>query len=134
MLLDCAAILQRNALQHWVTGVSQKKKTNKTNKKFTWLVPIHLNVTTPQIVYQNNRAGLCLITFHILTTKFTKGFTQLVSHGSCLLLILQKLPGHSSQGADTSGVSTQEYCIHHRNKSPSSHIQSFKSYLQHLAT
>lgn len=77
--------------------IAQKKKIDLTT---SWLVSMHLNATPP-IAYQNNRAGLHLITFHILTTKFTKGFTQPISHSSCLLLILQKLPGHSSQGADT---------------------------------
>lgn len=90
-----------------VTAKKKKKtKTRKKNNLTAGLVPIHLNAATPpQIAYQNDRAGLRLITFHILTTKFTKGFTLLVSHSSCLLLILQKLPGHSSQGADTLGGS-----------------------------
>lgn len=81
------------------------KKKKKIGLSTSWLVPIHLNAKA-LIAYQNNRAGLHLITFHILTTKFAKGFTQPVSHSSCLFLILQKLPGHSSQGADTLGVST----------------------------
>lgn len=80
-------------------------KKNKIDLTTPWLVPIHLNAKA-LIAYQNNRAGLHLITFHILTSKFAKGFTQPVSHRSCLLLILQKLPGHSSQGADIFGVST----------------------------
>lgn len=80
-------------------------KKIKTDITTSWLVPIHLNATA-LIAYQNNRADLHVITFHILTTKFTKGFTQPISHSSCLLLILQKLPGHSSQGAETLGVST----------------------------
>lgn len=84
-------------------SLHQKKK--KKRFIYSWLVPIHLNAKA-LIAYRNNRARLHLITFHILTTKFAKGFTQPVSQSSCLLLILQKLPGHSSQGADTLGVST----------------------------
>lgn len=87
---------------------AKKKKTkNKERKQFNcWACPYPPErCNPPQIAYQNDRAGLRLITFHILTTKFTKGFTLLVSHSSCLLLILQKLPGHSSQGADTLGGS-----------------------------
>lgn len=81
------------------------KKRVEIDLTTSWLVPIHLNATA-LIAYQNNRADLHVITFHILTTEFTKGFTQPVSHSSCLLLIVQKLPGHSSRGADTLRVST----------------------------